>query len=253
LNKASILSFANPGVAIDSGAFQSSGNAVLYLPAATAQTGAGGKTVVTAGTEAIQVALTNADAASFAGGAYLNVKDSGKLLLTEDKIAAIAKSASGEAADISYSNKELIFSGSAYKAVEQVVEIYKDFAGEIRADELNKTFRALTEDEAEALNQKIAEDSSYSKIKTLLSFQKGYYMNGNAVELDANWKAYDVKTGEVIEANAETGMPASTGSGYYKYVTYRDTDNLRRRGYDLLFAVPYYVFLQFGQHCKQQP
>ena len=50
LNTATIISFANPDVSIDDAAFQSSGNAVLYLPESTTQTKAGGKDVVTSGT-----------------------------------------------------------------------------------------------------------------------------------------------------------------------------------------------------------
>lgn len=41
LNAAAIISFANPDVSIDDAAFQSSGNAALYLPVSTTQTSAG--------------------------------------------------------------------------------------------------------------------------------------------------------------------------------------------------------------------
>ncbi len=57
LNTATIISFANSDVIIDDTAFQSSGNAVLYLPDSTSKTKAGGKDVMTDGTELITVSM----------------------------------------------------------------------------------------------------------------------------------------------------------------------------------------------------
>lgn len=238
LNTAVIISFANPDISIDDGAFQSSGNAVLYLPAETSQTAAGGKAVVTEGTEIVSVSIENSEAAAVAGGTYLNVNNSA-YSITADDIAALARSASGEAADVSYADNTVTFSGENYVAVQQTIEIYEDFADEVSSDELNKTFRSLNAYEAAELNQAIAEDSSYGKIKSLFHFEAGNYVNGNKVELDENAVAYDVKTGEIVLADESTGNFPSTGSSYYKFVTYRDSD--QDGDIDILYYSPYNV------------
>jgi hypothetical protein len=175
LNEAVIISCANPAVSIDDAAFQSSGNATLYLPQDTVQTSAGGKSIETANTELLSLTITQVSAAAIAGGTYLNVTDPAGYELSIADIAAIAQSASHDAADVDIQGDTVIFSGDAYVAKEQIVEIYEGFRSDVRADELDKTFRALTESDAAALNQSIAADASYSAVKSLLTFEAGYY------------------------------------------------------------------------------
>lgn len=243
LNTAVILSFANPKVSINDGAFQSSGNAVLYLPEGTTQTSAGAKTVVTENTEALKVSIENSSAAAIGGGNYLNVTNSSSYGITADSIAAIAKSASDKTSDVSFTNNTVAFSGDNYVAKTQTVEIYKDFANDVTAAELNKTFRSLTTEQAIALNETIA-SGSYNKVKTLVNFEEGYYINGNKVDLDKNAIAYDVKTGEKISVDENTKKFPSTNNGYYKYVTYRDTDN--DGDIDVLYYSPYSVTYSYN-------
>jgi hypothetical protein len=244
LNTAVIISFANPNVSIDAAAFQSSGNAVLYLPDGTTQTAAGGKSVVTEGTGITGVSIENTAAAAIAGGNYLNVTNSTSYGITAKDIAAIAQSTSQAASDVNFTDNTVTFTGANYVPVEQTIEIYKDFANEITADELNKTFHSLTAEEAATLNETIAKDSSYSRVKNLLNFEEGYYINGNKVELDKNVVAYDVKTGEIIVPDAETGKLPSTSNGYYKYVTYRDTSNDGK--VDVIYYSPYNVTYSYN-------
>ena len=59
LKTAAFISFANPQVKIDDSAFQSSGNAILYLPKGTNQSSAGGKKVVSENTNLIELNLKN--------------------------------------------------------------------------------------------------------------------------------------------------------------------------------------------------
>lgn len=238
LNTAVILSFANPNVSIKDGAFQSSGNAALYLPAGTSQSSAGGKAVVTENTESLNVSMNNSSAAAIGGGNYLNVTNSSGYGISAESIEKICKSASNKTSDVDFSNNTVTFSGDSYVPKAQTIEIYKDFATDISSTELNKTFRSLTADEAAKLNSTISSDSSYSKVKTLLNYEEGYYLNGDKVKLAKNAVAYDVKTGESISVDEKTGKFPSTGS-YYKYVTYRDTDN--DGNIDILYYSPYSV------------
>lgn len=235
LNEAALISFANAGVSIAEGAFQSSGNAALYLPADTTQTEAGGKAVVTADTALLTVAIVNAEAAAIAGGTYLNVP--GDYAISQDAVAAIAVSASGDASDVAYANGTVTFSGEAYQAVAQQVEIYAGFAGNVSEADLTKTLWSLTAGEADAMNQAIASDPSYGQLVSLLHYEEGYYINGNPVELSDDAKAYDVKTGE--EVPMEDGRYPTTGAGYYKYIGCQDTDNDGK--VDVLYYSPYTV------------
>lgn len=222
LNEAAVLSFANPDVSISDGAFQSSGNAVLYLPEGTAQTSAGGKYVVTEGTEALGITIVNQTSAAIAGGQYLNVP--GDYPLTQDMIAAIARSASGEESDVVYADGTVTFYGPAFEAEEQEVEIYPGFADEISENELTKTLWSLTADAAASLNEAIAADASYSQLRSRLYFEEGYYINGNKVSLADDAMAYDVQTG--AEVSMVEGMfPSTDDDYYYKFMTYRDTDD----------------------------
>jgi len=243
LNTAVILSFANPSVSIKDGAFQSSGNAALYLPQGTTQTSAGGKAVVTGNTETTSVSINNSSAAAIGGGTYLNVINSSSYGITAESIAKICKSASAKASDVSFANNTVTFTGDNYIPKSQTIEIYKDFANDISANELNKTFRSLTTEQAVTLNESIAKDTSYSQIKTLLNFQEGYYINGYKVDLDSNAVAYDVKTGQNISVDEKSRKFPSTSS-YYKYVTYRDKDN--DGDIDVLYYSPYSITYSYN-------
>lgn len=224
LNTASIISFANPDVKIDPAAFQSSGNAVLYMQNGTSQTEAGGKSVVTAGTELVNVTIENSESAAIAGGRYLNVTGSKEYGITAEDIAAIAVSADGDASLASYQNGTITFSGDAYTVKEEIVEIADSLADEVRAEELTKTLWYLSAEDAEKSNKEIAADSSYSEIRSLFSYEEGYYINGNKVTLDNNAAAYNVKTGEIVEKDSGTGHYPSTGTGLYRYMSYKDSD-----------------------------
>ena len=239
LNTASIISFANPDVEIDDAAFQSSGNADLYLPSGTSVKEAGGKTVVTDGTELLTVEIENEEAAAIAGGSYLNVTKSSDYSITSDDIAAIAVSASGEASDVSYSNGRVTFSGDAYVAEEEVIEVNEKFADKVSANDLINTLWYLSADDAKELNEKIASDESYSDVKSLFNYEEGYYLNGNKVELADDCVAYDVKTGEEVNKDSETAHYSATGVGSYKYMAYEDTDNDGK--IDVIYYSPYGV------------
>jgi hypothetical protein len=242
LNEASVISFANPNVSIDDSAFQSSANATLYLPSETLQTEAGGKLIETENTEYIEVEIFNAEAAAIAGGTYLNVSVSDDYLISYEDITSIA--VSGDGTEVEYSENSVTFTGSAYEATEEVVVIYEGFEGLISEEELNKTFRGLDAEAAEALNKQIANDSSYSKVASRLVYEEGYYLNGNPVELDENIETYNVSTGDRVEVYDKTNMYPSTGEGYYKYVGYIDSDN--DGDIDKLYYSPYSLTYSFN-------
>lgn len=183
--------------------------------------------------------LTNSTAAAIAGGNYLNVTSPSGYELTTSAITEIAESASHDDDDVAVDGSSVTFSGDDYVAEAQVVEIYSGFESTVTEAELSKTFRSLTASGAETLNAAIAADSSYSEVKSKLQFAKGYYLNGNPVTVDDAAVAYDVKTGESVSADSTTGLFPSTGSGYYKYVTYRDTDS--DGDIDTLYYSPYVI------------
>ena len=221
LNTALIISFANPTINIDSSAFQSSGNAQVFMPSSTTQTEAGGKQVISDNTKLIFINVENSEAAAIAGGTYLNVTDPNGYEIDENEILNISKGTDSFEID----GATVKFTGEKYVAAEQKIEIFSEFQNDVDEGELNKTFRSLTRDQAEELNKSIEKDSSYKAVKSILNFEAGYYINGNKVELDSKAAAYDVKTGEKIEADAQTKLFPSTGLGQYKYVAYRDNDN----------------------------
>lgn len=241
LNTASIISFANKDTEIDTAAFQSSGNAVLYMPSTTEQTLAGGKDVVTAGTEYVEVKVENSEAAAIAGGTYLNVTSSKEYAITAEDIASIATSADG---DVSYNNGTVTFSGAAYVPKEEQIEIAAAFENEVKPQDLTKTLWYLSEEDADKLNQTIAQDSSYSEIKSLFSYDEGYYINGNKVILDENVTAYNVKTGEGVDRDSTTGYYPSTGTGLYRYMSYSDTDG--DGDVDILYYSPYNITYSYN-------
>ena len=90
LNTAALISFANPDVKIDDSAFQSSGNAILYLPKGTNQSSAGGKKVVSENTNLIELNLKNPESAIIAGDCYLNVNSINLYEITLDNIKSIS-------------------------------------------------------------------------------------------------------------------------------------------------------------------
>ncbi len=243
LNTAELISFANGDVVIDDDAFQSSGNATLYMPEVTGQSSAGGKEVVSSGTEFIAVNIVGSKSAAVAGGIYLNITTSDYGISAED-VAAIAASATYEVNDVSYSDGTLTVSGEAYEAKAQVVEINEAFEDEITEAELSMTFRSLTEEQALSLNASIASDESYSDVKSSLKYEAGYYINGNPVTVDDEATAYDVATAELINRDGTTGLFPSTGEGYYKYVTYRDEDN--DGDVDVIYYSPYTVTYSYN-------
>ena len=221
LNTAALISFANSDVKIDDSAFQSSGNAILYLPKGTKQSSAGGKKVVSENTNLIELNLKNPESAIIAGDCYLNVNSMNLYEITLDKI----KSISVGTESVKYNGNYLEFIGDKYKENKQKIEISEKLNNEVKYSELTKTFKSLTKEQAEQLNKSISKDNSYSYVKTMLNYEEGYYINGNKVLLDSNVKAYDVKTGEEIEKDSTTNLYASTGIGKYKYISYKDTEN----------------------------
>lgn len=241
LNEASIIAFANLDVSISDGAFQSSGNASLYLPEGTSQTSAGGKEVITDGTETVGIAIVNPESAAIAGGNYLSV--TGDYAVTSEMIIAIARSASGEESDVVYEDGTITFYGPAYEAEEQQVEIYPDFADDVSEADLTQTFWSLTEEDAASMNEAIASDASYSAVAIRLNFEVGYYLNGNKVELAEDAVAYDVQNGEAV-ALVDGRFPSSSTSGYYKYVFCRDTDNDGQ--IDIIYYSPFDVTYSYN-------
>lgn len=163
--------------------------------------------------------------------------------LTQDIIAGIAVSASGDESDVVYNNGTVTFYGDAYEAEEQQVEIYPGFTDEVSADDLNKTFWSLTTEAAESLNLSIASDSSYSDVKTLLHFEEGYYLNGNKVELTDDAVAYDVQTGEEVSV-VNGSYPSSNTSGYYKYVACKDLNDDGK--IDIIYYSPFSVTYSYN-------
>jgi hypothetical protein len=214
LNTATIISFANPKVEIKDGAFMSSGNAVLYLPAGTTQKSAGGKDVVTNSTEVVSVAIENEKKAAIAGGTYLNIETADKEnQITIKDIIAIASGTFTQGTNQENGAVAITFSGDDYTVAEQKIVIADPFQNIVSSDSLNKTFRVLTTEDASKLNQAIASSSSYSGVKNLLNFTEGYYVNGNKVKLDKDVVAYDISTGaELYGPNNTANYPSERKS-----------------------------------------
>jgi len=239
LNTAVIISFANPKVDINASAFMSSDNAVLYLPSDTTQQAAGGKNVVTIGVQLVSVAVDNGKKASIAGGTYLNVVTAEpKNQITKNAIIAIAKGAFAKTVNQENDTTTLTFSGDDYKFVDKKVTIFHQFQNKINASELNKTFRALTKEEALNLNSVIAK-GPYGDVKSRLVFTEGYYVNGNKVKLAKNVIAYDVATGKELYGGSSTAaiLPNANSNLYYQYVDYQDSDN--DGAIDIIYYSPY--------------
>ena len=239
LNRATIISFANPNIEINNSAFMSSANAVLYLPSGTSQKSAGGKEVVTTGTELVSVTVENYKKATMAGGSYLNVTTADKEnQITKPEIVAIAEGAFSQSTNQESGEVTLTFSGDDYKVVEQKVVIADSFKEIVSPGDLNKTFRVVTKEEAQSLHDVVA-NGSYSDVKDRLTLTEGYYINGNKVELDKNVVAYDVSNGKEIygKNGTATTLPNANAGRYYQYVDYRDTDN--DGAIDVLYYSPY--------------
>lgn len=220
LNTADFISFANPNVNIDESAFQSSGNAKLYLPKGTELKKAGGKDIITSGTEKLSLKLNNTENAIIGGEEYLNVLNSSYTINIE-KIKAISKATE----KIIYNKDSLTFDGNPYTVKENIIEIYKDFKNSISISDLNKTFKAFSKEEAIKENEKISKSSSYKDVKSVLKYEEGYYLNGNKVIVDENAEAFDAITGEKVSKDSKSNMFLSTGKGKYKYVYEKDNDN----------------------------
>lgn len=240
LNTATILSFANPKVEIKDGAFMSSGNAVLYLPADTSQRSAGGKKVVTANTKMVSVEIENAIKAAIAGGTYLNVETAGKEnQITSQDIMNIASGTFTSKSNQANETAVITFSGADYTISEQKIVIAEPFQSSISSDNLNKTFRVLSKADADKLNQAIAGSRSYGDVKNLLYFTEGYYVNGSKITLDKDIVAYDVATGTQLYGSGKEAdvLPNANPNLYYQYVEYQDKDN--DGDIDVLYYSPY--------------
>ena len=247
LNTATIISFANPKVEIKDGAFMSSGNAVLYLPAGTTQKSAGSKDVVTNNTEVVSVAIENEKKAAIAGGAYLNIGTvDQENQITINDIIAIAIGTFTMRENQGNGAAAIIFSGDDYTVAEQKIVIADPFQNIVSSDSLNKTFRVLTKEDASKLNQAIASSNSYSGVKNLLNFTEGYYVNGNKVTLDKDIVAYDVSTGAELYGpnNTATALPNANPNLFYQYVEYKDTDN--DGDIDVIYYSPYRISYTYG-------
>lgn len=106
----------------------------------------------------------------------------------------------------------------------------------LTADEIDMTFRALTAEEAKALNETVLA-GSFADYASRLTFAEGFYLNGSRVAVDAELVAYDAATGAVIadysgnddlSALYENPLLDALGvkneSNPYNYVAFRDTD-----------------------------
>lgn len=247
LNTATVFSFANPKVEITEGAFMSSGNAVLYLPADTTQKRAGGKTVVTDSTQVVSVTIENETKAAIAGGNYLNIgADDNENQITVQDITGIASGVFTQRSDEANGITVITFSGDDYTVTEQELVIAAPFQAIISSDSLNKTFRALTKEDASRLNQTIAGSSSYRGVKNLLCFTEGYYVNGNKVTLGKDVVAYDIATGAELygPGKATAALPNANPNLYYQYVEYRDQDD--DGDIDVLYYSPYRISYSYG-------
>lgn len=225
LNAAALISCANPDVQIASGAFQSSGNAVLYLPATTGQKQAGGKNVATSNTQLLQVNLVNPAVAAIAGDHYLSVANPSDYRIVTKNITLLARAASGKTADVTVSGNSVTFSGNTYEAKPQNVVIAKSLSSVIQASDLNQTLQAYTENQAAQQNTQLAaKDSGYSDVVSRLQVHAGYYLNGSPVTVSPKARAFDVSTGEELKPDPKTRLFPSTGTARYKYVAGRDTN-----------------------------
>ena len=97
------------------------------------------------------------------------------------------------------------------------------------------TFRALSAEEASALNNEVAE-GSFAAYASRLHFEEGFYLNGAKVAVDPELECFDAATGDLLYA-AEGDIPAAydnilldalgvkQGAEPYSYVAYRDIDD----------------------------
>lgn len=238
LNAAALISCANPDVQIADGAFQSSGNAVLYLPAATRQKQAGGKTVVISNTQPLQVKIVNPTSAAIAGDHYLSVANPSDYRIVAKNITVLARAASGIATDVAVSRDSVTFSGKAYDAKPQNIVIAKSLRPFVKATDLNQTLQAYTGEQAARQNTQLAaEHSGYSDVVSRLQVQAGYYLNGSPVAVSPQARAFDVSTGEELKPDPQTKLFPSTGTARYKYIMARDTN--QDGMLDALYYSPY--------------
>lgn len=252
-NSVAVISIANANVALSTDAFESNPNVVVYLNSkynientnklvnALGSKNKVSKTGYTETTVDIKD-LNNNDPYTAADktlcanyGTYLNVKT---YPISKTNIDVVLRGTGCKVNSSTFNSKTNTYiytiSGTLTGIVDYslAVTIADSLKGKVKAGELNKTFRALTQSEADKLNKKIASDSSYGAIKGRFNFKEGYYINGNRVNLDPNVMAYDVKTGTIIckyvNGTATHGKLVDANNYdnlSYKYVAYKDTDN----------------------------
>ena len=109
-------------------------------------------------------------------------------------------------------------------------------AYDLAAEELDMTFRALSAEEAEALNDAV-EDGPFAAYASRLRFEEGFYLNGSKVAVDPELRCFDAGTGEEIanytgnrdlSALYDTPLLDALGVKHgvepYNYVAWRDID-----------------------------
>lgn len=234
-NSVETISIAGSDVDLDTGAFQSTPNVTVYVAedyaGASALRNALGDEdkVITTGYEKVEAKLvdetgTDATAKTLVGasGTYFNV--TAKNSFSENQIVTTAKDGCNVASVNGYTaTLKGEPTGNDQLTVEAVIA--ESLREELEGIQLNKTFRALTSEEAEALNADIAA-SNFSSVKTDLNYEAGYYVNGNKVEVSDKVVAYDVETGEVIHTAATSNdqLFDANSTSAYKYIGYKDTD-----------------------------
>ncbi|MDS0527769.1 leucine-rich repeat protein [Clostridium sp. SHJSY1] len=252
-NSVAVVSIANADVNLDTGAFQSNPNVVVYLNSSYSDEN----------TNKLVSVLGSSDKVSRKGytGITVDIKDSED----SDSYTAVDKTLYGTYGEylsvnsypIEKTNISIISRGTGctvdsgnfenniytytisgdltgvvdYTSSATVADSLKD---KVKVKELNKTFRVLTAEEASTLNGKISSDSNYSTVKSRFNFNEGYYINGNQVKLDSkNVTAYDAEKGDVIYSLVNGTVTKGElmdanyydSNLYYKYIAYKDTDN----------------------------
>ncbi|MCD7845505.1 MAG: leucine-rich repeat domain-containing protein [Oscillospiraceae bacterium] len=108
---------------------------------------------------------------------------------------------------------------------EALVETYG-----LTAAEINMTFRAVSAEEAEELNEEILA-GSFADYASRLTYQEGFYLGGGLVDVDENLVCYDAATGEIIAQGTDIldnpildALGVKDSQSPYTYVAWRDTD-----------------------------
>lgn len=217
---------ANPEIAVDAEAFQNS-------PASVTDTGTA-VTVTLTPPEAeggFQL-LVLGDYVIPAGFAALSLRESQGILRDDAKGEITLTGETWTVADYDGSAVDLDADAPAALAVDEALSAAYGLA----AGEINKTFRALSASEAEALNETVAE-GSFAAYASRLHFEEGFYLNGAKVAVDPALICYDAATGETIADFAGNtafsplyenllldALGVKQGAEPYNYVAFRDTD-----------------------------